>query len=149
MHPFVLRHLLWALVALSVILLHSCTILGPDPSSVEKTYPAAGDFGAITLKALIDSDAEPGRFNVQAYVVSINECPEEYACYAPDGITLSLSRDGREKEEQYHLPAQQPRQFGVGRSYVFSIEIESGGFINPSTGKLVWRTRLLGYDIHS
>lgn len=146
MNAHFLRNVQKAFVVLSVFLVYACAIVESEPSKIEKTYPAAGDYDPVILKVLIDSEAQPGSFNLQAYVVSINECPKEYACFAPDGITLSVTRHVSGKEDQYHLSAQKPSQFEMSREYVFSIKIEDAGFKHPDTGKPVQRVRLLGYD---
>ena len=146
MNAYLLRNAQRTLVVLSVFLVYACAIVEPEQSKIGKTYPAAGDFDLVTLKAIIDSEVQPGRFNLQAYVISINECPNEYACYAPDGITLSVKRDASGKAGQYHLSVREPHQFEMSRGYVFSIEIEEAGFTHPNTGKPVRRIRLLGYS---
>lgn len=110
-----------------------------------KTYPSAGDFPEITVVSVLEAAAspdgvEPGRYNVRAYVVEVNACPEGAACFAPDSITLADGPETDPGPPALTFGPDEVRQFREGARYLFSVEVT-----RPDPGP-PFTVRLLGYD---
>ena len=127
-----------ALPLLIVLAAGLAALAGCDGDGLaEKTYPPAGSFPEATVIDLFT--AEPGRYNVAAYVVRVRAGPED-ANSVLDAIVIA---DGPETDPGPPTRALHPdnvRQFREGARYLFSVEVADLGDGPP------YALRLLGYD---
>jgi len=109
-------------------------------NGAERTYPAAVNFQEITIEQVISEPPPAGDYNVQAFVFSVNICPEKVLCILPDGITISADDSFK---NSIHLPVSQPGQFCIGAEYRMSVRLN---FYDFEQEKPQVYLTLLGYD---
>ena len=103
-----------------LLIVLSLALAACDSSAPTDTYPPAG------------------RYNVDAYVSSISECPPDVACLVPDHFTAVASLDEEPRPIGVMIFANQPSQLRLDGFYRFSVEVAA-----PSeTGRAI---SLLGY----
>lgn len=134
-------------VVLLAMILSGCQLIGPEEGSHidEKTFPSASDLPLIQLEDIEDPAIAPGEYNIEAFVVSWNECPGEGdGCQFPDGISISSkNRVDYGEDFWWHIPLQQPGQFQINRPYLFSVRLVEEFFPDERSVRYL---RLIGYD---
>lgn len=123
-----------------------CNTFNPE-EEIEKTYPPASNFPMTTINQILNNPPDSGSYNIQVYVVEINECPRNFQCDLADGIFISEEHMTTTSTENIHLEVNQPRQFKVGKQYIMSIKVEPQGYVDSISGRPVSILELLGYDI--
>lgn len=113
---------------------------------IEKTYPPASNFSLTNINQILNNPPDSGNYNLQVYVVEINECPVNLRCDLEDGILISQEYTTTASTENIHLGVNQPRQFKVGKQYILSIKVEPQGYVDSISGKPVSILELIGYD---
>ena len=119
-----------------LLIVLSLALAACDSSAPTDTYPPPGTYPAVALADL--ASVEAGRYNVDAYVSSISECPPDVACLVPDHFTAVASLDEEPRPIGVMIFANQPSQLRLDGFYRFSVEVAA-----PSeTGRAI---SLLGY----
>lgn len=128
-----------AIVSLMMV---SCSLLENDNGNDEtkRTYPEAFNFDVSTIEQMQNEVVPPDSQNAHAYVTAVFKCPDNAACFVPDGIMISDSLDTESFKSQVHLAVEKPLQFTEGRRYRMSLEITTW----PGSGER--RFRMLGYS---
>lgn len=90
-----------------------------DVSTTE--YPSPGSYPIIALANVATNPA--GRYNIEAYVASVFECPEGSQCIFPDNLTAVDVPPPATPTTLEIIVADRPSQFTVGALYLFSIDI--------------------------
>lgn len=94
--------------------------------SVEATYPGPGAYGEIALDRL--RTAEPGRYNLRAWVAEVQPCPQDQLILCAAEATLVLAAEYPVPTDPasfgVHVPVDAPDQFGAGRRGTFSLELQ-------------------------
>jgi hypothetical protein len=127
------------ITVLAGAVLSGCGVFGPDDDG-ERTYPQALDLPLANVQDVLDGTQTPGRFNLQAFVVGISECPANAACLVADHIRVSDNphTDG----PSLMIAAFKPSQFDLDERYLLSIEVFNDAF--PETNQALF-VQLLGY----
>ncbi len=102
----------------------------------ESTYPPPGNYPALPLAEAFS--AEAGQYNIEAYVGSIQECPENTECLVPDHFTAVDAAPPTPPTFSLTVFAEEPSQLDIGQYYLFSIELTGP----PSSNRTA---TLLGY----
>ncbi len=123
-----------------------CNIL-KNEEEIEKTYPPASNFPLTTINQILNNPPDSGSYNIQIYVVEINECPGNLRCDLADGLLISQEKAFTTLTENIHMEVNQPRQFEVGKQYIISIKVAPQGYVDSISGKHVSILELLGYDV--
>ncbi|MDX1548720.1 MAG: hypothetical protein R3247_17110 [Rhodothermales bacterium] len=99
----------------------ACSLVEPDRA--ERTLPKAAEYELKSLMAVKYSAPAPGRYNVEAYVVTISECPKDARCAIPDGITVAEHVAPDLPEDGLRLSVREPDQFKRWGRYIFSVRV--------------------------
>ena len=110
-----------------------------------KTFPDAGHYPLVTVPSLKDSVSVPKTLNVRAYVVDKSICPTGSYCFLPDGIFISNLAKQDTSVYQPLLVVNNPDEFSENVPYLMSIKVTET-VVDQSTGKVIRRLELLGYD---
>ncbi len=121
---------------LSKALLLLLVFAGCDNGSVESTYPPPGKYLAVPLLQL--ESVEAGRYNVEAYVSHVSECPPNHACIVADHFGAIENLDTTPSLPVVMVFAERPSQLHVGGFYILSVE----AFGEPTQGRYL---QLVGY----
>jgi hypothetical protein len=111
-------------VSLAVVV-SACSLTGSGSGDevADRTLPEALEAQSVSFEDARRTIPPPDTVNVEAYVVELAICPEDAACFLPDGIVIAESREPEDHEETRRLVVDRPRQFVEGRRYLMSLEI--------------------------
>ncbi|MCW9708038.1 hypothetical protein [Fodinibius salsisoli] len=125
------------------MMLISCSLLENNNGNDEtrRTYPEAYGFELSTVYKMKTEVEPPDSLDVNAYVTAVFKCPDNAACFVPDGIMISDSLNAQSLESQIHLTVEKPLQFTEDQRYRMSLDL------SPWPGNGEKRFRLLGYSV--
>lgn len=138
--------IIFILILILIIFISGCSDLQ------ERTYPNFdSSYSSLTITELKDLKPDSGNFNVKGQIIKIYTCPPcprgaMCGICMEDNIVISEDNEIIEKydltEKRLLIFADSPKQFELGKEYIFSIRITN----HKSTNEPINDIELVGYS---